>query len=70
MKLKKRLRLKNNIRLSLYQVVALIGLFTCYYLSTIIKDLVICSILWLAIVFIIPSIIFMIQLIKEYKHER
>ena len=70
MKSKKRLRLKNNIRLSLYQIIALIGLFTCYYLSTIIKDSVICSILWFAIVFIIPSVIFMIQLLKEYKHEQ
>lgn len=66
----KRYKLKKNVKLTLLQLLALIGLFTCYYLSIIIKDSTICSVLWLAIVFIIPSIMFMIQLIKEYKHEQ
>lgn len=66
----KRYKLKKNVKLTLLQLLALIALFTCYYLSTIIKDLTICSLLWFAIVFIIPCIIFMLQLLKEYKHEQ
>lgn len=66
----KKYKLKKNVKLTLLQLLALIGLFICYYLSTIINDLTTCSVLWLSIVFIIPSIIFMIQLIKDYKHER
>ena len=66
----KRYKLKKNVKLTLLQLLALISLFICYYLSTIINDLTTCSVLWLSIVFIIPSIIFMIQLIKDYKYER
>ena len=65
----KRYRLKRNVKLTLFQLLALIGLFTCYYSSTIIKDSTMCSLLWLAIVFIIPSLMLMIQLLKENKHE-
>lgn len=61
----KRYKLKKNVKLTLLQLLALLGLFTCYYLSTIIKDSSMCSLLWLAIVFVIPGIIFMIQLLKE-----
>lgn len=61
----KRYKLSRNVKLTLLQLLALIGLFICYYLSTIINDLTTCSLLWLVIVFIIPGIIFMIQLLKE-----
>ena len=66
----KKYKLKKNVKLTLLQLLALISLFICYYLSTIIDNLTACSLLWLLIVFIIPSIIFMIQLLKEYKHEQ
>lgn len=60
----KKYKLKKNVKLTLLQLLALMALFVCYYLSTIIDDLTICSLLWLSIVFIIPSIIFMVQLLK------
>ena len=66
----KRYKLKKNVKLTLLQLLALIGLFICYYLSTIINDLTTCSVLWLSIVFIIPSIIFMLQLFKIEKSDK
>lgn len=63
----KKYKLKKNVKLTLLQLLALVGLFTCYYLSTIIDDLTICSLLWLSIVFIIPNIIFVAQLSKIEK---
>ena len=67
MEIMKKYRLKKNVKLTLLQLLALVGLFTCYYLSTIIKDLTICSILWLLIIFIIPSALFMIQILRSDK---
>lgn len=60
----KKYKLKKNVKLTLLQLLALIGLFICYYLSTMINDLTTCSMLWLSILFIIPTIIYMVQLIK------
>ena len=60
----KKYRLKKNVKLTLLQLLALMALFICYYLSTIIDNLTTCSLLWLSIVFIIPSVIFMVQLLK------
>lgn len=66
----KKYKLKKNVKLTLLQLLALIGLFICYYLSTIINDLTTCSVLWLSIVFIIPSIIFVAQLSKIEKSDK
>ena len=66
----KRYKLKKNVKLTLLQLLALIGLFICYYLSTIIDNLTTCSLLWLSIVFIIPSIILMLQLFKIEKSDK
>ena len=66
----KRYKLKKNVKLTLLQLLALIGLFICYYLSTIIDNLTTCSLLWLSIVFIIPSIILMVQLFKIEKSDK
>ena len=66
----KRYKLKKNVKLTLLQLLALMGLFICYYLSTIIDNLTTCSLLWLSIVFIIPSIILMLQLFKIEKSDK
>ena len=66
----KRYKLKKNVKLTLLQLLALMGLFICYYLSTIIDNLTTCSVLWLSIVFIIPSIILMLQLFKIEKSDK
>lgn len=65
----KKYKLKKNVKLTLLQLLALICLFICYYLSTIIDTLTTCSLLWLSIVFIIPSIILMLQLFKIEKSD-
>ena len=66
----KKYKLKKNVKLTLLQLLALMGLFICYYLSTIIDNLTTCSLLWLSIVFIIPSIILMLQLFKIEKSDK
>ena len=66
----KKYKLKKNVKLTLLQLLALISLFICYYLSTVIDNLTTCSLLWLSIVFIIPSITLMLQLFKIERSDK
>ena len=65
----KKYKVKKNVKLTLLQLLAIMALFVCYYLSTTIDNLTTCSLLWLSIVFIIPSIIFVAQLSKIEKRQ-
>ena len=65
MKLKKRLRLKKNIKITILEILCLISIMALYMLSTIVDSMSVRAILWVCIVFVLPSIALVFELYKE-----
>ena len=65
MKLKKRLRLKKNIKITILEILCLISIMALYMLSTIIDSMSVRAILWVCIVFVLPSIALVFELYRE-----
>ena len=65
MKLKKRLRLKTNVKITILEILCLISIIALYMLSTIVDSMVVRAILWVCIIFVLPSIALVFELYKE-----
>lgn len=65
MKLKKRLRLKKNIKITILEILCLISIIALYMLSTIVDSMSVRAILWVCIVFVLPSIALVFELYRE-----
>ena len=65
MKLKKRLRLKKNVKITILEILCLISIMALYMLSTIVDSISVRAILWVCIVFVLPSIALVFELYKE-----
>ena len=65
MKLKKRLRLKTNVKITILEILCLISIMVLYMLSTIVDSMSVRAILWVCIVFVLPSIALVFELYKE-----
>ena len=65
MKLKKRLRLKKNIKITILEILCLISIMALYMLSTIIDIMSVRAILWVCIVFVLPTIALVFELYRE-----
>ena len=65
MKLKKRLRLKKNIKITILEILCLISIMALYMLSTISDSMSVRAILWVCIVFVLPSIALVFELYRE-----
>lgn len=65
MKLKKRLRLKTNVKITILEILCLISIMALYMLSTIVDSMSVRAILWVCIVFVLPSIALVFELYRE-----
>lgn len=65
MKLKKRLRLKTNVKITILEILCLISIVVLYMLSTVVDSMSVRAILWLCIIFVLPSIALVFELYKE-----
>lgn len=65
MKLKKRLRLKTNVKITILEILCLISIMALYMLSTIVDSMSVRAILWVCIVFVLPIIAIVLELYKE-----
>lgn len=65
MKLKKRLRLKTNVKITILEVLCLVSIIALYILSTIVDSMSVRAFLWVCIVFVIPGIALIFELYKE-----
>ena len=65
MKLKKRLRLKTNVKITILEMLCLVSIIALYMLSTIVDSMVVRAILWVCIIFVLPSIALIFELYKE-----
>lgn len=65
MKLKKRLRLKTNVKIIILEILCLISIIALYMLSTSVDSMLVRAILWVCIVFVIPGIALLFELYKE-----
>ena len=63
--IKKRLRLKKNIKITILEILCLISIMALYMLSTIVDSMSVRAILWVCIVFVLPSIALVFELYKE-----
>lgn len=65
MKLKKRLRLKTNVKITILEILCLISIMALYMLTTIVDSMSVRAILWVCIVFVLPSIALVFELYRE-----
>ena len=65
MKLKKRLRLKTNVKITILEILCLISIIVLYILSTSVESMLVRAILWVCIVFVVPGIALVFELYKE-----
>lgn len=65
MKLKKRLRLKTNVKIIILEILCLISIIALYMLSTIIDSMSVRAFLWVCIAFVVPGIALIFELYKE-----
>lgn len=63
--IKKRLRLKKNIKITILEILCLISIIALYMLSTIVDSMSVRAILWVCIVFVLPSIALVFELYRE-----
>ena len=64
-KLKKRLRLKTNVKITILEILCLISIIVLYMLSTIVDSMSVRAILWVCIIFVIPGIALIFEIYKE-----
>ena len=65
LKLKKRLRLKTNVKITILEILCLISIMALYMLTTIVDSISVRAILWVCIVFVLPSIALVLELYRE-----
>lgn len=63
--IKKRLRLKTNVKITILEILCLISIMALYMLSTIVDSISVRAILWVCIVFVLPSIALVFELYRE-----
>lgn len=61
----KRYKLKKNVKITILEILCLISIIVLYMLSTIVDSMSVRAILWLCIIFILPSIALVFELYKE-----
>ena len=63
--IKKRLRLKTNVKITILEILCLISIVVLYMLTTIVDSMSVRAILWVCIVFVLPSIALVFELYRE-----
>ena len=63
--IKKRLRLKTNVKITILEILCLISIIALYMLSTIVDSMSVRAILWVCIVFVLPSIALVFEVYRE-----
>ena len=61
----KKYKLKKNVKITILEILCLVSIIALYMLSTIVDSMVVRSILWVCIVFVIPGIALIFELYKE-----
>lgn len=61
----KKYKLKKNVKITILEILCLVSIIALYMLSTIVDSMVVRSILWVCIIFIIPGIALLFELYKE-----
>lgn len=61
----KRYKLKKNVKITILEILCLISILALYTLSTSVDSMSVRAILWVCIIFIIPSIALVFELYKE-----
>lgn len=61
----KRYKLKKNVKITILEILCLISIVIFYMLSTIIDSMSVRAILWVCIIFVLPSIALVFELYKE-----
>lgn len=61
----KRYKLKKNVKITILEILCLISIVLLYMLATIVDSMSIRAILWICIVFVLPSIALVFELYKE-----
>lgn len=61
----KKYKLKKNVKITILEILCLISIITLYILSTIVDSMSVRAILWICIVFVLPSIALVFELYKE-----
>ena len=61
----KRYKLKKNVKITILEILCLVSIIVLYMLSTIVNSMSVRAILWVCIVFVLPSIALVFELYKE-----
>lgn len=61
----KRYKLKKNIKITILEILCLISIMALYMLATIVDSMSVRAILWVCIVFVLPSIALVFELYRE-----
>ena len=61
----KRYKLKKNVKITILEMLCLVSIIALYIFSTIVDSMSIRAILWVCIIFILPSIALVFELYKE-----
>ena len=61
----KKYKLKKNVKITILEILCLISIVVLYMLSTIVDSMSVRAILWVCIIFVLPSIALVFELYKE-----
>lgn len=61
----KRYKLKKNVKITILEILCLVSIIALYMLSTIVDSMSVRAILWVCIIFVLPSIVLVFELYKE-----
>lgn len=61
----KKYKLKKNVKITILEILCLISIVVLYMLATIVDSMSVRAILWVCIVFVLPSIALVFELYKE-----
>ena len=65
----KRYKLKRNVKITILEILCLISIVVLYMLSTIVDSMSVRAILWVCIIFVLPSIALVFELYKEGQND-
>ena len=61
----KRYKLKKNVKITILEILCLVSIIVLYMLATIVDSMEVRAILWVCIIFVVPSIALVFELYKE-----
>lgn len=61
----KKYKLKKNVKITILEILCLISIVVLYMLATVVNSMVVRAILWVCIIFVLPSIALVFELYKE-----